>query len=420
MPEVTPVMNVGLGTPFEAQIRFLRRKLALPTERWDDIQKSAHDKYFIVAGAQEADLLNDLHQAVAEAAASGKGQREFNRRFQEVVAKHGWSGWTGQGTPEGEAWRMRTIYQTNMATSYAAARWQQLTDPDMLRLNPYWRYVHSDSVMHPRPHHLAWDGLTLPHDHSFWRTHFAPNGWGCRCRIVAVSRSEYEKSRQAGKVTPPEGWDKIDPKTGAPVGIDRGFDYAPGANVHRSLRDFIDAKLLKLDAPIGARMWQVLAPALQAERLLAWQALVDQAAASMQATNTAIPVHTIAPDVVAKLTGAGVVLENAAVLMRDTELIHALRDSKVARGAALSADFWRQLPERLPSAAVYLDTTDNSLVYAVELDGKVGKVLVRINFNEKIRLDATRDRVVSNFVRTGGLVEASDLSGGTRYVLLKS
>ena len=74
----------------------------------------------------------------------------------------------------------------------------------------------------------------------------------------------------------------------------------------------------------------------------------------------------------------------------------------------------------MPSAAVYLDTTDNSLVYAVELDGKVGKVLVRINFNEKIRLDATRDRVVSNFVRTGGLVEASDLCGGTRYVLLKS
>lgn len=418
MPD-QPQVKAGFGTPFDAQIEFLRIKLQLPSERWDDIQKSAHDKAFIVAGAMKADLVADLHQAVVDSLASGKGQREFNRQFKEVAAKHGWSGWTGQGTPEGEAWRMRTIYQTNLLTSHAAARWEQLTDPDMLQLNPYWRYVHSDSVMHPRPWHLAWNGLTLAHDDSFWQTHFPPNGWGCRCRVTAVSRMEWVKSQRDGKTTPPPGTNAIDPKTGSPVGIDRGFDYAPGASVKKSLREFIDNKLINLQPPIGARMWEALKPALQAERLQAWQALVDTTVQTMQGTNEAMQVHTLETEVVTQLIETGIALENAAVFMRDTELVHALRESKAARGTTLSEDFWRNLPERLATASVHLDTTDNSLVYAVDLGDRTGKVLIRVNFNEKIRQDGIRDRIVSNFVRTGGLVSDSNLSQGSQYVLLK-
>lgn len=235
-------LNIGFGTPWQAQIDFLLAKLRLPTERWDDIQKSAHDRAFIVAGAAKADLLADLQQAVADNAS--KGTAAFARDFKAIVAKHGWTGWTGEGSPEGEAWRARIIYQTNMSTSYAAARYQQLKSPAFLVGTPYWRYIHSDSVMHPRPHHLAWHGLTLPHDHPFWDTHFAPNGWGCQCRITGVSRQQGEASARAGLGEPPEGWKTIDPKTGAPVGIDKGFDYAPGANTQTPLRQFVQDKLV--------------------------------------------------------------------------------------------------------------------------------------------------------------------------------
>lgn len=411
-------LNVGFGTPFQEQIEFLKNKLQLPTERWDDIQRGAHDKYFIVAGAMKADLLGDLHQAVTDTAASGKGQREFNRQFKAIVAKHGWTGWTGEGTPEGEAWRMRTIYQTNMATSYAAGRWRQLTDPEFVKLRPDWRYVHSDSVMHPRPLHLAWNGLTLPHDHEFWQTHFPANGWFCHCRVVAVSKREGLFSRLNGLGEPPPGWDQIDPKTGAPVGIDRGFNYAPGASVNKSLSQFIADKLINLDAPIGAAMWQALAPALAAERLKTWQALVDDTAQSMRATNAAQQVHTVEPEVVALLAGRGVELDNAAIWMRDTELLHAIRDNKTDRGTALPEDFWRDLPTKMGAASVYLDTTDNSLIYALPVDGKTAKIVVRVNFGEKVRLDGVRDRVVSNFVRTGGLIEPKNLESDSRYVLL--
>ena len=237
-------LTVGFNTPFQEQIDFLRAKLRLPTERWDDIMRSAHDRAFIVAGAAKADLLADLHASLAQAATDGRGLDAWRKDFRGIVEKHGWRGWTGDGTKGGEAWRTRVIYQTNMATSYAAGRYRQLTDPGFLALRPFWRYIHSDSVMHPRPWHLAWHGLTLRHDHEFWKTHFPPNGWGCQCRVTAVSKREGEASARAGLADPPEGWRAVDGKSGEPVGIDKGFGYTPGASVDLPLRQFVQDKLI--------------------------------------------------------------------------------------------------------------------------------------------------------------------------------
>lgn len=231
-----PTIELGFNTPFAEQLAFFLQKLNLPTEHWDDIMRAAHDRAFVVAGAMKADLLADLHGSVGKVIAEGKSIGWFRKEFAAVVGKHGWTGWKGEGSPEGFAWRTRVIYQTNLATSYAAGRYAQLTDPELLTLRPYWRYKHADGVANPRLQHVAWNGLTLPHDHPFWQTHFPPNGWGCHCRVVAVSAREYAKAQAAGLADPPDGWDSLDELTGDPVGIAKGFGYAPGASVSSLLR----------------------------------------------------------------------------------------------------------------------------------------------------------------------------------------
>lgn len=237
----------GARQQFQEQIDFFRRKLNLPSETWRDIQRGAHDRAFMVAGAAKADLLADLRKAVDQSIQGGS-IGEFRKGFAEIVAKHGWTGWTGEGSKVGEAWRTRVIYQANMATSYAAGRRAQLLDPALLARRPYWRYVHNDSVTHPRPHHKRWGDmrLTLRHDHPFWKTHFCPNGWGCKCRVMAVAAPG-----DGDATTPPDGWSDIDPATGAPVGIDEGWDYAPGARADDELRSFVQDKLINYPPAIS-------------------------------------------------------------------------------------------------------------------------------------------------------------------------
>jgi F like protein len=213
--------------PFPEQIAAFRARLGnlVPTRRWDDIIGAEHDHAFMVAGAWKADLLSDLAQAVDKAVSEGTSLEEFRRDFRQIVTNRGWHGWTGEGSKKGEAWRTRIIYQTNAKVSYAAGRLAQLVGGNF----DYWVYRHGGSL-EPRPQHLAWDGLVLKPDHPFWITNGPPNGWGCSCYVIGA-RSLAGARRVGGdprkKLQP--GWDKINPRTGAPQGIDKGWDHAPGA-----------------------------------------------------------------------------------------------------------------------------------------------------------------------------------------------
>lgn len=224
--------------PFEEQIEFFRNKVNLPTERWDDLWQAAHDRAFVVAGAMRADLLVDLRAAVEQAIAEGTTLEAFRRDFAAIVEKRGWSGWTGQGTREGEAWRTQVIYGTNLRTSHAAGRYAQLQAIKHAR--PYWRYRHGDSVIAPRPHHQALDGLILPADDPFWQTAYPPNGWGCRCYVESLAPRDLEREGLAVG-TAPEGW-----------AADQGWNYAPGASVNAEIQRIIEDKRERLPGPIAA------------------------------------------------------------------------------------------------------------------------------------------------------------------------
>lgn len=251
-----PRAEGAFALPFAEQIAFFRSKLNLPTETWLDIWQAEHDRAFVVAGAMKADLLADLRNAVDKAIATGTTLETFRKDFKRIVAERGWTGWAGEGTRGGEAWRTRVIYETNLRTSYAAGRYGQLTDPALLAVRPYWRYVHSDSVLTPRPLHKAWGDsrLTLRHDNPFWRTHYPPNGWGCRCRVVAVSAP-----RPGDAITLPDGWELILDSTGAPPGIDRGWAYAPGASVAEEIRQLVASKVAVLPPELGTALQKAVA-----------------------------------------------------------------------------------------------------------------------------------------------------------------
>lgn len=237
------------GKPFKEQQAFFRRKLALPSERWDEIQRDQHDKAFIVAGAMKADLVADLKGSIQKVIDDGKSIQWFRENFGQIVQKHGWAGWTGSDTPAGVAWRTRTIYTTNLKTSYAAGRYAQMTDPDVLRARPYWRYRHR-SIENPRLEHKSWNDLVLPAQHPWFTTHFAPNGFGCNCTIDAINERQLKAMGKTGPDQPPNNgtYEHVVASTGEvhvlPKGIQYGWDYAPGKS---ATEEALHARVGRLD-----------------------------------------------------------------------------------------------------------------------------------------------------------------------------
>lgn len=403
------MLTAAFNLPFAEQADFFRGKLKLPTERWDDIKKSAHDRAFIVAGAQKADLLHDLQQAVQKAIDRGSGLEDFRKAFREIVQKHGWHGWTGEGTAAGEAWRTRVIFETNLLSSHAAGRYRQLTDPELLAQCPYWRYVHADFVTHPRVHHKAWGDarLTLRHDHPFWKTHYPPNGWGCRCRVVTVHAPGEGDATEA-----PEGWDAINPKTGAPFGIDKGWDYAPGASVAATFREIIDQKLINLEAPIGAAMWEQLKPVLAKERSTAFAQWIDEVLAQGKSRNDYRIAGVMTQreiDHYAKATGT--VPRTSEIAIEDRLIVGRKAERHEAQGNALTPEEWKSLPDALENERrCYFDREKQNLLYVLpSADERQVKLAVEVDFV------IGRKKTTLNLARAGFKVDAQIFEDKTRY-----
>lgn len=216
--------------PFGEQIAFFRRKLNLPTSAWTDVYTREHDYAFVVAGANRDALVQDFRQAVEKAIADGATLEDFRKDFDRIVASHGWS-YNG-----GRNWRSRVIYETNLRSSYMAGRYEQLQQVKATR--PYWQYLHSDAVEHPRPEHQAWNGLVLHADDPWWQQHFPINAWGCQCSVRALNERDLKRLGKSGPDQAPAvvmqtvtigqrspGGPRV---VRVPQGIDPGFEYIPG------------------------------------------------------------------------------------------------------------------------------------------------------------------------------------------------
>lgn len=274
-------LTATFGAPFPEQVAAFRLRLRslIPTYVWDQIMHNAHDRAFVVAGATKADLLADLASSVDKAISRGTSLAEFRKDFRKIVEDHGWHGWTGEGTKRGGAWRTKVIYRTNMATSYASGRRAQLIAGGYA----FWIYRHGSS-MEPRIIHLGWDGLVLPPDHPFWATHSPPNGWGCSCYVLGARtlNGAVRLGGQPGKALP-DGWQALDPRTGVPTGIDKGWAYAPGSTVSDDIIAAVTAKADKLPEPIQNALMAEIAARREAEDVAAMERLLDRAGASTAA-----------------------------------------------------------------------------------------------------------------------------------------
>ena len=101
-----------------------------------------------------------------------------------------------------------TVFDTNVLGSYAHGRFEQLSNPELAKLRPYWQYktVGDGRV---RENHAAMHNKIYPCDSSVWKSWFPPNGFRCRCGVISLTEEQAkEKGVTEGMPTvqPDEGW----------------------------------------------------------------------------------------------------------------------------------------------------------------------------------------------------------------------
>lgn len=384
-----PKLLATFGKPFKYQVAAFRLRLTdlRDTARWTDLWQAEHDRAFMVAGATKAGILSDLAAAVDKAIAQGTGLDAFKRDFNKIVAEKGWKlSPAGQGKDGKDAWRARLIYRTNMSTSYAAGRLAQLVEANY----PFWVYRHGASL-EPREQHLAWDGLILPPDHPFWATHAPPNGWGCSCYVVGA-RSMTAAKILGGKpdLKLPDNWQALDPRTGAPVGIDKGWAYAPGASVAKDIAEIIAPAVQRTPAELGSALAGSMDELIDA----GWRSWVSEALAGA-ATKPGF-LGAISPSVISALEGIGRKPLSAEIMVQPGLLSGPKAERHARSGDAFDPTLWDSLPSLLRAPrAVFVDKNSNRIIFVLEgSDPVVPQIALALDY----RVRADRQTMITNMV----------------------
>lgn len=246
-------------------IAYLKFKGYAVTWNWQDMLDQAHDQAFTVAKAMRLDLLSDIRGALETALQDGQTLKQFITNMQPTLETQGWWGQqvivdsegVGELVQLGSPRRLKTIYQTNLQSAYMAGRKAEMEQTT--ETHPYWMYV---AILDgkTRPSHRALHGQVFRHDDPIWSAIFPPNGFNCRCRVVALTEAAVKRRgltvvSSAGRSftdTVETGTDKRtgEIRTATVTGLrttdaegraiifrtDPGFNHAPGVGLAEALK----------------------------------------------------------------------------------------------------------------------------------------------------------------------------------------
>nr|BDD46384.1 phage head morphogenesis protein [bacterium] len=208
----------ALNLPPEQALKYFTDKgYILPkklSEGWQEVWQEAHAKAFTVARVTQMDVLKDIREMVTKSLNDGLTFEQFKKELMPKLQKKGWWGIVkdenGKDVQLGSVRRLKVIYDTNLRTSHMAGRYKDMIENAENR--PYWMYDAKDDSK-TRPAHKALDGVVYRYDHPFWDENFPPNGWLCRCNIIALSEKDLKDRGLTVETKMPErkitdtGWD---------------------------------------------------------------------------------------------------------------------------------------------------------------------------------------------------------------------
>ncbi len=262
-----------IGQTPEQAVEFLRQKKMLAAKVFTkDLKESALARAATIARLSSAEMTKDIYQSLETAMREGKPLHQWKKELVGEFERKGWLAGhdkkiskgidgklladpkTGEyfGTPH----RLNTIYRVNMQAAYSAARYQRLRDNVDNR--PYWQYSAVGDAR-TRPAHLALSGKIYRYDDPFWTTFYPPNGFNCRCTVIALSDRDLarrgieevgdsaeflvEATRPADKFGNKEKTVGFKLTDGTVRIADKGFDYNVGRISYKPNLDLYPEKL---------------------------------------------------------------------------------------------------------------------------------------------------------------------------------
>lgn len=372
-----------------AVYEYLKSKKPQAHFDYDEIIHDAHKKAFTVAKMMNLDLLKDTQASLTKAFKEGVGFDEWKNSVKPMLAKKGWLGNIKVKDPktgeEKEIYvgnrRLRTIFNTNMRTAYAKARYES----QMESLGEYFRYT---AVLDSRTReaHRKLHGKTLPKTDKFWDTNYPPNGWGCRCKVQVLTEAE---CIARGIVPLADG-------SFLPQAAEKDFRYNPGKvdKTDEILKDKQNKALGAITSSIAKKNLKQTLENFEHERdIYVWQKSLDDMVNAViggkiikDKIYQVAQVGELKQSIKKNLKIIDVEPKASSIAVYQNTISHITRDSK-PKGKEPNIDEIKAVVGVFDEAKrVFYDKKDNVLLYfynSLQSDNMVNYAVVRLDYTLK-------------------------------------
>lgn len=375
--------------PFESAQEEVRRyfeaKDTQVTWGWQDFATAEHAHSFTVARSAGYDVLDDIRGAVQKSISDFGSYGDFVDDLEPLLRRKGWWGRqriNGEVVELGSLRRLRTIYWANVSTARAAGEWERIQRTK--RGLPFLIYELSVAEKR-RPEHMGWVGVILPVDHSFWATHYPPNGWLCQCRVRQISRREalslgYDETVDAPQVVTRRWTNK---QTGEvlniPEGIDPGWQSNPGATRAANVSGFLGDRMDRMSPQAQRVAVQDLVSSRQFRDLqagdLPYAGPADRTPGNVELGRISLPVARL-PEELQELMGA----RSRTVRFSNGDAHKQARKRINADGSGqLDAPDYALVQEIIETGEAYEDVRfERDFVFQLLRDGKPWSAVLRM------------------------------------------
>jgi SPP1 gp7 family putative phage head morphogenesis protein len=246
--------NLTIETfPNEAAAAYIRGKAVADPTHFGNLPPQLKQRAFTVAGIEQLDALRRIRDTVAklpEGTSWDEAKKEIAAEISPFVG----------GDMKAARAKAEMQLRIHGFQAYAVARHQE--QMETIDVFPYWKYVTvGDSRV--RPAHAALNGKVLRADDPWWKTHYPPWDWGCRCIVEALDEEDAEAagiSTSAEMPTPGRSESFTFDPTNVAIDIDKYHDSPRFQNNPADWQTFFvnPAKNVKTEAPDGRgmNMWQ--------------------------------------------------------------------------------------------------------------------------------------------------------------------
>ncbi|SNZ07754.1 phage putative head morphogenesis protein, SPP1 gp7 family [Persephonella hydrogeniphila] len=383
---------------FEEAIDHLKSMIPMKKEEFNKL--SAHLKYraFTIAKVSSEDLINKVKQIYTKTLEEGKTKQETLQEVHKIL-------------PNLTANHLSIHYNNNVMIAYNAGRIKHFKDNKAVQYLIYNAILDGHTTNLCRKLH----GTVKPKDDSFWDKFYPPNHHNCRSIVYPVHKSQLGKKisyvkadEETGKLQKEEikiKPSKLNPKEilkdkilsqefqfrGNPEKaiyeipdslIDRAIKYGIIEDLIKTAKDYFCKIKLSTEDECEENIKRIFIKSKESFEDFIQEVL----SANFKPKGRLKPIGWLSKDLRELIKQKGLNPKTPLIVINDKRIIHSIRDIKAVKGASLSIEELKKLPDILENPeAVIFDKIHQNIIYvssSIE-EPKKNKIVVEVNYKLK-------------------------------------